>query len=89
MTEDTMTEQATPTGPGDDDLAPGRAADASDTGNDTEGHRRVSSADGQQAEGSDTEGHRMSRADAEQAEGEDTEAHVYIEESRNDGLSPD
>ncbi len=85
-----MTEQATPTSPGDDDLAPGRAADASDTGNDTEGHRLRSLADGEQAEGSDTEGHRfMGRADAEQAEGEDTEAHVYVEETRNDGLRPD
>ncbi len=84
-----MTEQATPTSPGDDDLAPRRAADASDPGNDTEGHRLLSFADGERAEGSDTEGHRMYRADAEQAEGEDTEAHVYVEETRNDGLRPD
>lgn len=51
-----MTEQATPTSPGDDDLAPRRAADTSAPDPDTEGHR-MARADAEQAEDEDTEAH--------------------------------
>jgi len=55
-TEDTMTEQAPPTSPGDDDLAPRRAEDASAAEPDTEGHRMYRAA-AEEAEGEDTEAH--------------------------------
>jgi hypothetical protein len=55
-TEDTMTEQAPPTSPGDDDLAPRRPADPSASDPDTEGHTMYR-ADAEQAEGEDTEAH--------------------------------
>jgi hypothetical protein len=57
MTEDTMTEQAPPTSPGDDDPASPRAAHASAAEPDTEGHRFMGRADAEEAEGEDTEAH--------------------------------